>query len=217
MHLRTVERLDDRVGEHGLAPPFLDLGHRVPTHALFAHPLEGRLVRPVAAQTDLHEVLAGDPALLDQSAHRLTVRVQVAPLVGAGVGVGVEVDHTEPPRPHRARDRGRARIGDRMVAAEHDRDRPGARDAVDLLVDHAERALEARRHDRRVARIDDRQLRVRLGLQLDRPRVGRAPRRRRHPDRARTEPRARAGRHALVERRARRSRRRRSRRGALRR
>ena len=201
--LGAVERLDDRVGEHRLAAPLLDLGHRVPTHALLAHPLERRLVGPVAAQPDLHEVLAGDPALLDQSAHRLPVRVQVPPLIGAGVGVRVEVDHADASAATRARATAAALgIGDRMVAAEHDRDRPGARDAEDLLVDHAERALEPCRHDGRIARIDDRQVRVRLGVQLDRPRVGRAPRGRRHPDRPRTEPRARARRHALVERRA---------------
>ena len=67
----------------------------VPAHALLAHPVERRLVGPVAAQPDLHEVLAGDPALLDQPAHRLPVRVQVAPLIGAGVGVRVEVDHPD--------------------------------------------------------------------------------------------------------------------------
>ena len=188
--VRPVERLHDRVGEHRLAAPLFDLGHGVPPHALFAHPLERRLVGPIAAQTDLHEVLAGDPALLDQTAHRLTVRVQVAPLIGAGVGVRVEMDHPDRPRPHMARHRRRAGIGDRMIAPEHDRDRPGLGDPEDLLVDHAQRALEAGGHDRRVAGIDDRQARVRLGLQLDRPRVGRAPRRRRHPDRPRTEPRA---------------------------
>ncbi len=47
---------------------------------------------------------------------------------------------------------------------------PALGHAEDLLVDHAERPLEPRGHDRRVAGIDDRQVRVGLGLELDRPR-----------------------------------------------
>ena len=141
----------------GLGAAVLDLDHRVPAQALLAHPVEGLLLGPVAAQAHLHEVRAGDPALLDQAAHRRAVAVQLAPLLGAGVGVGVEVHDADRARMTVARHGGRARIRDRVIAAEHDRDR--ARRSRRGRPSRGSRGgrVQAGRHDRRVAGVDDRQ------------------------------------------------------------
>ena len=51
----------------------LDLRHRVVAHVILAHPFEAFLSRPVAAQTDLDEVLAEHVPVVDKAAHRLRV------------------------------------------------------------------------------------------------------------------------------------------------
>ncbi len=86
-----------------------------------------------------------------------------------------------------------------MVPAEDDRGRSVRRHLPDLLVDHAERTLGAGGNHRRVAGIDHGEVRVRLGVELDRPRRIARPRGRGHPDRTRAEPRAGSRRHALIE------------------
>ena len=115
------QRLADGVGHHGLEAALPDLLHRVPRHALFEHPLERVLRRPVAAQADLHEVGAGDGAGLDQAAHRRAVAGQVAVDDVGGVGVGVEVDDADVAVAVHVGDGGGRRPGDRVVAAEDDR------------------------------------------------------------------------------------------------
>ena len=111
----------DRVAHHVLEAAFPDLLHGVPRHALFLHPLEGVLRRPVAAQTDLDEVGAGHRARLDQPAHRRAVAGQVALDLVGGVGVRVEVHDADVAVAVHVGDRGRGGPGDRVVAAE---DRP---------------------------------------------------------------------------------------------
>ena len=112
----------------------------------------------------------------------------------------VEVHDADPARPHVPGHGCDARERDGVIAAEHDRDRAGARDPEDLLVDHAEPALEPRGHDRRVPGVDDPEVRVRLDVELDRPGGIVPPRRRRHADRARPEAGSGPRGHPLVER-----------------
>ena len=97
-------------------------------------------------------------------------------------------------------DGGRARPGDRVVAAEDDRDRAGRGDLADLAVDHRVAAPELRRHDVRVARVDDGQLLERADVELERVESARGVLR--LADRARPEPRAGPVRDHVVERRA---------------
>ena len=152
----AVERLGDGVGDDRLGSPFLDLAHEVPAHALLLHPGEGLGRRPVAAQADLDEVLAADRARFDQPAHRRAVAGEHAPGVVGGVGVGVEMDDADAARAAHLGDGGGRRPGDRMVAAEDDRDGAGPRDLEDLAVDHRVAALDPRRDDVGVAGVDDR-------------------------------------------------------------
>ena len=160
----------------------------MPPESLLAHPLERLALGPVAAKADLHEVSTCDPPLLEQAAHRGTVRQQRTPDLVAGVGVRVEVHDADPARMHVSGDRGSGRIGDRVVSTEHDRDCAGARNSKHLLVDDAVRPLESRRNDWGVARVDDDELAERFDLELDRPRFGRSPVVRRLADRPRSEP-----------------------------
>ncbi len=90
---------------------------------LLGHPVQRLRARPVAAQPDLQEPVAAQRAGLDQPAHRLAVAVERAELDVAGVGVRVEVDHRDPAVAEVPGDAGRVRQRDRVVAAEHQRDR----------------------------------------------------------------------------------------------
>ncbi len=67
---------DDPV-KHCVPAPFLDFGHRVKTHALFAHPLERRLTGAARTQADLDVVGGPDVALVNQAIHRRAVTDQV--------------------------------------------------------------------------------------------------------------------------------------------
>ena len=80
---------------------------------------------------------------------------QVAPGVVPGVGMRVEMDDPEPPRSDRFSHRARGREGDRVVAAEHDRDRAGACHLEHACPDHLVAALETAGDDRHVAPVDD--------------------------------------------------------------
>ena len=129
----AVERLRDRVGDHRLAAPLLDLDHRVPPHALLAHPVEGLRFGPVATEPDLHEVRSGDPTLLDQAAHRLAVAVQVAPL-SAPVSACASKCTSRPSAANVPRDGRRARDTSSSGRRRARSGRTGARHPVNLLV-----------------------------------------------------------------------------------
>ena len=120
-------------------------------------------------------------------------------LVG-GVGVGIEMDDPDAARAADLGDRGGGRPGDRVVAAEDDRDRAGRGDLADLAVDHRVAALDPGRDDVRVAGVDDGQDVERLDVELER--VDRARRVLRLADRARPEAGARSVADGVVERRA---------------
>jgi len=97
-----------------------DLVHGVPPHALFAHPVEHFLRRPVTAQPDLHEVGSGYGTRLDQSAHRCAVTGEVAVDDVGGVGVSVEMHHAHLAESLHLGHRGGGRPGDAVIAAEDD-------------------------------------------------------------------------------------------------
>ena len=92
---------------------------------------------PVAAQPHLQEPVAAQRAGLDQPPHRLAVAVERAELDVAGVGVRVEVDHRDPAEAEVPGDAGGVGQGDRVVAAEHQRDGAGGRDGVHRLLERA--------------------------------------------------------------------------------
>ena len=106
----------------------------------------------------------------------------------ARIRMGVEVDESD--RAVNRGDRLHVRLGDRVVAAEHDRDRARSDDLPDDALDRCVVSRRIRRHDRGVTEVDDAKLRDRIEARLE-MRPGRTARR---ADRARPEPRARAGR-----------------------
>jgi hypothetical protein len=108
--------------------------------------------------------------------------------------VSVEVDEAE--RAMSPRARANVGLGDRVVAAEDERDRARVDDLPHRLLDRAPRRLRSRRDDGRVAEVDDRELGERVDLRLE-VRAGRAAR---GADRARREPRAGAIGDEVVER-----------------
>jgi hypothetical protein len=95
----TRRRPADGVVDDGVEPAAHALLHRPRAHPPVTHPGDDVRRRPVAAQTDLHEPVAGDGAGLDESAHRGAVAVEVAVVALAGVGVRVEVHERDPPSP----------------------------------------------------------------------------------------------------------------------
>ena len=150
----VVQRDLERLVEAGVEPALADLGHLVGPHVLVGHPLHGLGAGPVAAQPHLQEPVAAQGAGLDQPAHRLAVPVQRAELDVAGVGVGVEVDHRDPAEAEVPRDAGGVGEGDRVVAAEHERDRAGGRDGVHRLLEGVQRALDLAGRHLDVAHVD---------------------------------------------------------------
>ncbi len=99
------------------------------------HPGEHLGRRPVAAQPDLHEAVAGHGARLDQATHRRAVAGEVAVDDVGGVGVGVEVDDADVAVAVHVGDGGGGRPCDRVVAAEDDRHDAARGDLVHACAD----------------------------------------------------------------------------------
>ena len=136
-------------------------------------PGELLLARPVAAKADLHVAAGIDMALLDQPVHDRPVRELDAEDLRARVGVRVEMDER-----HRAVCSGTGtyvRLGDRVVAAEHDRDGARGQHLGNRRFDRRMRASRIGRHHGCVAEVDDTQLRRPVDLRLE-VRTGRAAR-----------------------------------------
>ena len=110
---RPLERRGDALAPH--------LVHRDRRDAVALLPRELLGARPVAAQAHLGVAAGIDVARLDEPEHRRAVRELDAVHVTARVGVGVEVEQAQRAVPLRAR--AHVGLGDRVVAAEHDRDR----------------------------------------------------------------------------------------------
>ena len=150
----VVDRDLERLVEARVEPALADLGHLVGPHVLLGHPLHGLGAGPVAAQPHLEEPVAAQRAGLDQPPHRLAVPVERAELDVAGVGVGVEVDHRHPAEAEVPRDAGGVGEGDRVVAAEHERDGPGRGDGVHRVLEGVQRPLDLARRHLDVAHVD---------------------------------------------------------------
>ena len=171
--------------------------HEQARDATFRLPGQLRLVRPPAAQADLDVAARVDVALLDEVVHRRAVREPAPEDLRGGVGVGIEVDEPDRPvqmpgtRPH-------VRLGDRVVAAEHDRHRAGPEHLEHGVLDRLVRADRIGRDDRCVAVVDDAEMAHPVDPRLE---VVRG-RRRRRPHGAGAEARARQVGDELVERRA---------------
>src|SRR4029079_19103850 len=107
--------------DHLPNPELANFVHEEAGDAVLLLPCEFLWARPVAAQADLDVARRIDVPLLDEPVHRRPVRDLYAEYLRAGVGMGVEVDESE-----RSVSRGAGAdvgLGDRVVAAEHDRDR----------------------------------------------------------------------------------------------
>ncbi len=161
----VVERDLEGLVEAGVQPALHDLGHLVGAHVLLGHPAQGLGARPVAAQPHLQEPVAAQRARLDQAAHRLAVAVERAELDVAGVGVRVEVDHRDPAEAEVPGDAGGVGPGDRVVAAEHQRDGAGRRHGVDRLLERRVGHLDLPRRHLDVAGVDDAQVLERVDAQ----------------------------------------------------
>ena len=138
-------------------------------------PGELLLAGPVAAQADLGVAGAVELPAVDQPADERPVRALDAEHLGAGVRVRVEVDH--PDRPVDRGDGAHGRLGDRVVAAEHERDHAGGEHLADGRLDRGVRDARVGRDHGRVAEVDDAQLGERVDLRLE-VRARRAARRR---------------------------------------
>jgi hypothetical protein len=186
----------ERALDHLADPELPDVVHEERRNPAFALPPEFGRPGPVAAEADLRVARAGDRTGLDEPEHRRPVRALDAEHLAARVGVRVEVD--QPERPAARRDRRGAGLGDRMVAAERQRDDACVDDLADQPRDRRVRMRRVGGQHRRVAVVDDAQLRERVDARFE-VRAGRA---RRGADRARREPRPRAVGHEIVHRRA---------------
>src|SRR6185312_1584964 len=142
-----------------------DLVHLEGPHALLGHPLQGRRLRPVAAQSQLEKPVATARPGFDEPPHRQTVPDEAAELEVAGVGVRVEMDDAHPSPtfgPGYARD---VRPGHCMVAAEDHRKRVCFRHPLHDVFQSVQRL--ARLHPRHldVARVKDAQVLQRVDPQ----------------------------------------------------
>src|SRR6185503_10306546 len=144
-------------------------------------PGELPLAGPVAAQADLHVALRRNLAGFDQPEHRRPVRELDAEDLAAGVRVRVEVDEAD--RAPAGGDGANVGLGDRMVAAEHDWQKPRVTDLADELLDRRVALHRVGGQHGSVAEVDDPQLLEGVDLRLE-VWAGRA---RRRPDRARAE------------------------------
>src|SRR5439155_9241807 len=124
---------------------------------------------PVAAQADMDVSPWIDVTLLDVPVHRRSVRDLDAEDLGAGVRVCVEMDETERAVPGGAgADVG---LGDRVVAAEYDRDRTRGDHLADRALDRLVRPDGVGGEDWGVAVVDELELGHRVDLCLEvRPR-----------------------------------------------
>ena len=167
-----------RALDDGVDPEVAHVVHEERRDALFALPAELGLAGPIAAQTDLDVARRIDMPVAHQPVHRRPVRDLDAEHGRPGVGVRVEVDERHGPVPLGTG--GDVGLGDRVVAAEHDRDQPRVEHLTDCLLDRGVRAHGIGGQHGCVAVVDDAQLGERVDLRLE-VRAGRAARRANRP------------------------------------
>ena len=83
----------------------------------------------------------------------------------ARIRMGVEVDESD--RAVNRRDSLHVRLGDRVITAEHDRNRARSDDLADDALDRCMVSLRIRRHDRGITEVDDAKLRDRIEVRLE--------------------------------------------------
>ena len=152
--LPAARRLDHLLEAH-VEPALVELVGRPPAEADLAHPGELGRLGPEAAQADLKEPIAADRAAIDDEPHGRAVRALDAGEVGRGIGVRVEVDDADRAGTVVVGDRRHVRVGDRVVAAEHDRDGSGRADLRDPPADRVVAARRVTRNRLGVAVVDD--------------------------------------------------------------
>ena len=92
--LGAVQGLTNSLVHDYIKAALIELGHEVPVHSLFFHPVPDLGGGPVASEADLDEVPRENGATFDETSHGATVGNQAAAkAVGGSVGVGVEVDY----------------------------------------------------------------------------------------------------------------------------
>ena len=171
---RPVQSFLERVVEDSVESSVLDFCHQVPPHALGVHPVDNIGWRPIASQTHLDEVAAGNRALFDEPAHGCAVTEEAAPLVRGRVCVGIEVNHADVSLPEDVRDCCDGRQRDAVVATEHEGDGSKFGHLAHLLADGFVASFDTAGHYRSVAVVEDPQvaqwLNARLQVMEVRPR-----------------------------------------------
>ena len=162
----AIECLGNDILHDVLHATLPDLLHRMMAKAVLAHPLLIFLTRPVPAQPDLNEVVAGDRAGLDKAPHWRSVTREVSVDLLGGVCVSVKVDHADLAEPMVLGDSSRGRPGDGVVTPKDDWNDATARDLRHSLVDRGPRGLpHSVAHDG-IAIIDHLQVVEHLDLQV---------------------------------------------------
>ena len=201
MLVGAVERLVDGLGDDRLGAALLDLAHEVVAQALA--PSSIRMSRPAASSRAVRPGRScGRRPRPIRSRRRIGVPWPArTPQSSLAVSAWAS-KWTMPMLPGRriSATAGGGRPGDRVVAAEDDRDGAGLGDLAHLAVDQRVRALDPGGDDVGVAGIDDIEDLERLDVELER--VDRARRVLRLADRARPESRTGAVADRVVERRA---------------
>ena len=136
----------------------------VPAEARLAHPLEVLRPRPRPAQADLDDVAPVEVAVDDRAVEGNAVRGLA--LLAARVGVGVEVHHREAVGAVVLGEGLQHRGRERVVAAEHDRDRARGQDLGHAPAQQQVRPLQVGRVHLDVAVVDDVELGVRVDAKL---------------------------------------------------
>jgi len=150
---RPLPDVRERALDHLADPEVTDVVHEERRDPALALPLELGRPGPVPAQADLRVPRACHRAGLDEAEHRRPVRALDAEHLAARVGVRVEVDQAD--RTAASRDRRRAGLGDRVVAAERDRDGAGSDDLADQIRDRSVRMRRVGGQHGCVAVVDD--------------------------------------------------------------
>jgi hypothetical protein len=114
-------------------------------------------IGPIAAQPDLDEAVPGHGTRLDEPPHRGAMTVEFPVMALAGVGVGVEMDQRDLAVAVDVGHPAGIREGDRVVATEDDRNRPGPSHRGHGRTDAIEALLHVPGDDMHVADVDDAQ------------------------------------------------------------
>ncbi len=142
----------ERIRDDGPDPTVAYVVHEEARDAALALPTELLLAGPIAAEPDLDVPGRVDVAFLDELVHRRPVGEGDAEDLGGRVGVSVEVDETD--RAAALRHCADVGLGDRVIAAEDEREYPRLHHLRDRGLDRLMGAGRVRGQDRRIAEIN---------------------------------------------------------------